>query len=152
MFKKSATGPKIGETYATTSTTTTNQHHHRHQLNSDHSSSIELYSDGRCDDFIESSNYQMQPDTGSPNMLINRSPLDHHHLSNRSRDHHVRWSSHFSSEDPFNFNTNPSFLNCGSNISYPPSKVIILCTIRFYICFSSLILRQINESLGLHAG
>lgn len=131
MFKKSATGPKIGETYTTnSSTTTTNQHHHRHQLNSDHSSSIELYSDGRCDDFIESSNYQMQPATCSPTMLINRSPLDHHHhhlMSNRSRDDHVRWSSHFSSEDPFNFDTNnPSFLNCGSNISYPPSKVIVI--------------------------
>lgn len=120
VFKKSATGPKIGETYVTNSNSTNHHHHQQQQLHSDRSSSIELYSDGRCDDF-ESSNYQMQLDTCSPSMLTrSSSPLDH--MINNRRD--VRWShSHFPCEDPFNF-TNPSFSNCGNISCNPPSKVL----------------------------
>ncbi|KAK7841424.1 nac domain-containing protein 45 [Quercus suber] len=60
VFKKSATGPKIGEHYAIPTTS--------YQLTSDHSSSIELYSEGRCED-LESTDYRMPYDNScSPNM------------------------------------------------------------------------------------
>ncbi|EEF35791.1 hypothetical protein RCOM_1603380 [Ricinus communis] len=108
VFKKSANIPKIGEHYASTS----------NQMASEHSSSIELYSEGRCEDF-ESSNYQMPIDTSSPS-IPNGSPL-HHHLD-QTRDH-GKWKP-FIPEDPFSFSSSPSFSNYGS-IPYPPSKVDI---------------------------
>ncbi|KAL5570718.1 hypothetical protein UlMin_020315 [Ulmus minor] len=112
IFKKTAPGPKIVEHYGATSTPT-------NQLASEHSSTnIEIYSDGRCEDF-ESSNYpMMQPETCSAAMF-NRSTFDHvnqHH--GRSQD--GKWTQ-FLSDDAFNFAT-PSFPNYGT-ISYPPSKV-----------------------------
>ncbi|XP_065858223.1 NAC domain-containing protein 54 [Euphorbia lathyris] len=113
VFKKSATIPKIGEHYASTS----------NQMASEHSSSIELYSEGRCDDF-ESSNYNMPIDQMcSPNMP-NSSPLvhhPHHHLP-ESRDH-GKWKQYLS-EDAFTFSSSQSFSPYGS-IPYPPSKVDI---------------------------
>lgn len=112
VFKKSTTpGPKIGEHYGTTNT---------YQVTSNHSSSIDLYSEGRLGDQdleIRSDNYPMQYDScSSPNMLTGSS-LDH---MNATRD--VKWMQYLS-EDAFNF-TPPPFSNYG-NVSYPPSKVDI---------------------------
>jgi hypothetical protein len=104
VFKKTATGPKIGEHYAITTT---------NQLTSDHSSSIELYSEGRCED-LESSDYRMPYDSFSPNMVAGSS-LD----INGTRD--GKWMQ-FLSEDAFNNFTPPPFPNYGT-VSYPPSKV-----------------------------
>ena len=105
VFKKSATGPKIGEHYAIPTTS--------YQLTSDHSSSIELYSEGRCED-LESTDYRMPYDNScSPNMVAGSS----HDISG-TRD--GKWMQ-FLSEDAFNF-TPPPFPNYGT-VSYPPSKV-----------------------------
>ncbi|CAB4302244.1 unnamed protein product [Prunus armeniaca] len=112
IFKKSATGPKIGEHYGSTSTT-------NYQLTSDHSSSVELYSDGgRCEDF-ESSSYPMQMNacSSSPN-FVHTSSLD----MARKRD--GKWTQ-FLSKDAFNCSSSfSSFPNHG-NVPYPPSKVDI---------------------------
>ncbi|KDP35715.1 hypothetical protein JCGZ_10487 [Jatropha curcas] len=105
VFKKSANIPKIGEHFASTS---------NHQMASEHSSSIELYSEGRCEDF-ESSNYHMPIDTSSPS-VANGSPL---HVGD-SRD--GKWKQ-FLSEDAFSFSS-PSFSSY-NNVPYPPSKVDI---------------------------
>ncbi|XP_062107678.1 NAC domain-containing protein 54 isoform X2 [Humulus lupulus] len=130
VFKKSAVGPKIGEQYyASTSTSTNhiNQNHHSHNqhnnrhinMTSDHSSSIEIYSDGRCEDF-ESNNYPMVPaDTCSAQTsMMQRCRPDHHP--------HNKWTHFLSDDDSFNYNfsttPNSSFQNYGG-ISYPPSKV-----------------------------
>ncbi|XP_030506735.2 NAC domain-containing protein 54 [Cannabis sativa] len=131
VFKKSAVGPKIGEQYyGSTSTSTTNhmsQNHHQilnHNnrninMTSDHSSSIEIYSDGRCDDF-ESNNYSMlPPDTCSaPKSMMQRYRPEYHHSH--------KWTNFLSNDDNFNYNfgttSTSSFQNLGG-ISYPPSKV-----------------------------
>ncbi|KAK9284632.1 hypothetical protein L1049_023808 [Liquidambar formosana] len=105
VFKKSAAGPKIGEHYVATSA---------NQISSNHSSSIDLYSEGRCDD-LESSDYPIPFDTCSPNTM-NGYSLD----MNGTRD--GKWMQYLSNE-AFS-STTPSFPNYGS-ISYPSSKVDI---------------------------
>ncbi|XP_021645189.1 NAC domain-containing protein 54 isoform X2 [Hevea brasiliensis] len=105
VFKKSVNMPKIGEHFASTS----------NQMASEHSSSIELYSEGRCEDY-ESSNYPMPIDTCSLSIANNGSPL---HLG-ETRDE--KWK-HFLSEDAFTFSS-PSFSSFGT-VPYPPSKVDI---------------------------
>lgn len=119
IFKKSATGPKIGEHYGSTSTT-------NYQLTSDHSSSVELYSDGgRCEDF-ESSSYPMQMNacSSSPN-FVHTSSLD----MARKRD--GKWTQ-FLSKDAFNCSSSfSSFPNHG-NVPYPPSRVLLI-SVSIYI-------------------
>ncbi|XP_004289565.1 PREDICTED: NAC domain-containing protein 86 isoform X2 [Fragaria vesca subsp. vesca] len=119
IFKKTATGPKIGEHYGSTSSTTNYQ-----LMTSDHhSSSVELYSDSRCDhqDF-ESSRYNNQmamnntPCSSNMVQTSSSSSLDH---MGRKRD--GKWSQ-FLSKDAFN--SFSSFPNQGA-IPYPPSKVDI---------------------------
>jgi hypothetical protein len=106
VFKKSTTPtPKIGEQYVATNT---------YQLTSNHSSSIDLYSEGRGEDLERSDNYQMPYDSCSPNMHTGSS-LDH---MNAARD--GKWMQYLS-EDAFNL-TPPPFPNY-ANVSYPPSKV-----------------------------
>ncbi|XP_021297911.1 NAC domain-containing protein 86 [Herrania umbratica] len=102
VFKKSATGPKIGEHYLATTA---------NQITSEHSSSIELYSEGRCD---ESSDFAIPLDTCSPSIL-DRSPID----ICESRD--VKWMQSLS-EDAFGLSNPPSFSSYGT-LPYPPSKV-----------------------------
>lgn len=103
VFKKSTTVAKIGEHYATSTS---------NQLTSNHSSSIDLYSDGRVEDF-ESSDYSMPYDACSPNMATGSS-LD----MNSARD--GKWMQYLS-EEAFNLNP-PAYPNYGT-VSYPPSKV-----------------------------
>ncbi|CAN6572665.1 unnamed protein product [Malus baccata var. baccata] len=115
IFKKTATGPKIGEHYGGTSTT-------NYQLTSDHSSSVnELYSDGgRCEDF-ESSSYPMQMHnacSSSPN-FVHKNSLDD---MGRKRD--GIWTQ-FLSKEAFNCSSSFSPFPNHENISYPPSKVDI---------------------------
>ncbi|XVE72015.1 hypothetical protein DITRI_Ditri11bG0004700 [Diplodiscus trichospermus] len=104
VFKKSATAPKIiGEHYQPA--TAPNQI----QITSEHSSSLELFSEGRTE---ESSHFAIPLETGSPSFL-NRSPIG---ISD-TRD--VTWMQSLS-EDAFGL-TNPSFTSYG-NLHYP-SKV-----------------------------
>ncbi|KAA8530719.1 hypothetical protein F0562_005347 [Nyssa sinensis] len=105
VFKKSATGPKIGDHYVASTA--------MNPISSDHSSSMDLYSEGRCED-LESSDYPMPLDRCSPNM-IHGPQLD---VSGASDE---RWMQYLS-EEAFSF-TNPSFPNY--NAVYPPSKVDI---------------------------
>ncbi|XP_010105605.2 NAC domain-containing protein 86, partial [Morus notabilis] len=120
VFKKSTCAPKIGEHYATTST-----NHHMISTNhiaSDHSSSIEIYSDGRCDDF-ESSNYPMPPDSMAVSVLHRSASHLNDHAGGRftsDANIYTQFLSHH--EDPFNTFSSPSFPNYGST-SYHPSKV-----------------------------
>ncbi|KAF5457571.1 hypothetical protein F2P56_021663 [Juglans regia] len=110
VFKKSTTGPKIGEQHYPP--ITTNQ-----LMTSEHSSSIDLYSEGRCED-LESSNYPMQYDSCSSSMLTGSSQLD---ITTGTRTD-GKWMQ-FLSEDAFNF-TPPPLPNY-ETVSYPPSKVDI---------------------------
>ncbi|GMP32375.1 hypothetical protein CsSME_00006164 [Camellia sinensis var. sinensis] len=117
VFKKSATGPKIGEHYVGSGS-------NNNQMSSDHSSSMnDLYSEGRGED-LESYDYNqmaLHHSTSSPNMNIHvGSPTVNTNTSSAATD--GNWMRYLS-EDAFSF-TNPSFSNCG-NISYPPSKVDI---------------------------
>ncbi|XP_057994688.1 NAC domain-containing protein 54 [Hevea brasiliensis] len=105
VFKKSANIPKISEHFASTS----------NQMASELSSSMELYSEGRCEDF-ESSNYPMPIETCSPSIANNGFPL---HLG-ETRD--GTWKQYLS-EDDFSFSS-PSFSGYG-NVPYSPSKVDI---------------------------
>lgn len=118
MFKKSTTGPKIGEQQYPP--ITTNQ-----LMTSEHSSSIDLYSEGRCED-LESSNYPMQYDSCSSSMLTGSSQLD---ITTGTRTD-GKWMQ-FLSEDAFNF-TPPPLPNY-ETVSYPPSKVNI-SNIRHAFC------------------
>ncbi|PON75011.1 NAC domain containing protein [Parasponia andersonii] len=120
VFKKNAVGPKIAEHYYGSTSTSNNNpnhnhsHHNRHMNISDHSSSMEIYSDGRCDDF-ESSNYPIvPPDTCSAPTMKQRFRSDHAN----------KWTQFLSHDDTLNasFGASQSFQNYGS-ISYPPSKV-----------------------------
>ncbi|XAR73613.1 hypothetical protein NMG60_11007641 [Bertholletia excelsa] len=108
VFKKSAVGPKIGEHYVASSS--------NNQISSDHSSGIDLYSEGRCED-LDSSDYQMPMDTCSPSIGQGPPPNTH----GASDENWMRYLS----EEAFSYNNNnPSFPNCGP-ITYPPSKVDI---------------------------
>ncbi|KAM5558286.1 NAC domain-containing protein 54 [Rosa sericea] len=116
IFKKTATGPKIGEHYGSTSSTT------NYQLTSDHhSSSVELYSDSRGDQDFESSRYNNQMAMNTPcssNMVHTSSSSSLDHMG-RKRD--GKWTQ-FLSKDAFN--SFSSFPNQGA-IPYRPSKVDI---------------------------
>ena len=106
VFKKStAATPKIiGEHYQPA--TNANQI----QITSEHSSSLEFYSEGRCE---ESSDFAIPVDTCSPSVL-NRPSIG---ISD-ARD--VRWMQSLS-EDAFGL-TNSSFSSY-ETLPYPPSKV-----------------------------
>ncbi|KAG6716462.1 hypothetical protein I3842_04G049800 [Carya illinoinensis] len=112
VFKKSTTGPKIGEQHYPP--ITTNQ-----LMTSEHSSSIDLYSEGRCEDLESSINYPMQYDSCSSSMLTGSS-LDIMRTGTRTDG---KWMQ-FLSEDAFNF-TPPPLPNYETSVSYPPSKVDI---------------------------
>ncbi|XP_035544159.1 NAC domain-containing protein 86-like isoform X1 [Juglans regia] len=107
IFKKSTTGPKIGEQYANRTT---------NQLTTDHSSSIELYSEGRCDQDLESPDYPMQYDSFSPHMQTGSS----HEISGTRSD--GKWMQ-FLSKDAFNLTPPAPFPNYGTHVD--PSKVDI---------------------------
>lgn len=103
VFKKSLNGPKIVEqNYGTTA--------------SDHSSSVDLYSEGRCED-METCEYPMQSPPCSTNINIQGSP--HNNIGGSTSD--GRWMQYLSDE-ALNF-TNTSFPNYGAAVPYPPSKV-----------------------------
>ncbi|KAM7459776.1 hypothetical protein LguiA_005508 [Lonicera macranthoides] len=105
VFKKSLNGPKIVEqNYATTA--------------SEHSSSVDLYSEGRCED-METCDYPMQSPPCSTNINIQGSP--HNNIGGSTSD--GRWMQYLSDE-AFNF-PNTSFSNYGAAVPYPPSKVDI---------------------------
>ncbi|KAK2986866.1 hypothetical protein RJ640_009600 [Escallonia rubra] len=101
VFKKSLNGPKVVDHYATTA--------------SDHSSNIDIYSDGRCED-MESSDYQMQLATCSPSVNVHGSP------QNISGTSDGKWMQYLS-EEALSF-TNTSFPNYGT-VPNLPSKVDI---------------------------
>ncbi|KAI9118319.1 hypothetical protein K1719_010651 [Acacia pycnantha] len=114
VFKKTAViTTKIGEHYV-------NNGSNQIMNTSDQSSSIELYSEGRSGEDLESSDYLM--------------PMDHHnssspHIGNPSsgpRDH-GKWSQtqFFSEEDPFSLPNSSSLFSNNGSIPYPPSKVDI---------------------------
>ncbi|XP_020234130.1 NAC domain-containing protein 86 isoform X2 [Cajanus cajan] len=88
------------------------------QITSDHSSSIELCSEGRGED-LDSSHYLMPMDNCSPHNMGNETSLT---INGGSRDH-PKWS-HFSSEDPLLSLPTSSFHNF-EGITYPPSRVDI---------------------------
>ncbi|KAI4307708.1 hypothetical protein L6164_030866 [Bauhinia variegata] len=113
VFKKTAVvAPKLEDQHYVSS--------HANQITSDQSSaSIELYSEGRCEDLDQSSDYLMPLDTCSPHMGAS---LNINNNTNGAIRDHGKWSQ-FISEDPFSLPTS-SFPNCGA-ISYPPSKVDI---------------------------
>ncbi|KAL2317312.1 hypothetical protein Fmac_031188 [Flemingia macrophylla] len=112
VFKKTAViTPKDGEHYVNVS-------NNSNQINSDQSSSIELYSEGRGED-LDSSNYFMPMDNCPPHNMGNEGSFT---LNDATRDH-GKWS-HFSSEDPLLSLPSPSFHNFGG-ITYPPSRVDI---------------------------
>lgn len=144
VFKKTACGPKIGEHYATTSTN--NHMINTNHIASDHSSSIEIYSDGRCDPDFESSNYSMQPDSCSVPVLHRSSSHLDHVIAERFRDANRSCNPHFLShhDDAFNsFISSPSFPNYG-NMPYPPSKVLFFSFL-FLICFSICIFIKLSK-------
>ncbi|XP_070012537.1 NAC domain-containing protein 54-like [Nicotiana sylvestris] len=97
IFKKSLNAPKVVDPYA-----------------SDRSSSIDLYSDGRCDDNMESSDYR-RPTQESPLHLAAAGPSDDD-----------KWVQYLSSDEAFSFNvsTPPSIPNYGT-LPYAPPKVNI---------------------------
>lgn len=107
-----------------------------------HSSSVELYSDSRCDhqDF-ESSRYNNQmamnntPCSSNMVQTSSSSSLDH---MGRKRD--GKWSQ-FLSKDAFN--SFSSFPNQGA-IPYPPSKVSIVTLNLLLLYVLSLILRLMH--------
>ncbi|XP_052195394.1 NAC domain-containing protein 54 [Diospyros lotus] len=110
VFKKTATGPNIGDQQI--------QHYigsTSNQISSDQSSGMDIYSEGRCDD-LDSSDYQMPMDhTPSPN-IFHGSGLNNHGPSDEN------WMRYLS-DDAFGI-SNPPFPNYGA-ISYPHSKVDI---------------------------
>ncbi|KAK7302040.1 hypothetical protein RJT34_12919 [Clitoria ternatea] len=115
VFKKTAIiVPKVGEQYANNVISS-----HGNQINSDQSSSIELYSEGRGE-VLESSNYLMPWDTCS-SQNINGTALN---INGGTRDNNIGTWSHFLSEDLLNLPTSSSFPNFGT-MTYPPSKVDI---------------------------
>ncbi|OIT34598.1 PREDICTED: NAC domain-containing protein 86-like [Nicotiana attenuata] len=97
IFKKSLNAPKVVDPYS-----------------SDQSSSIDLYSDGKCDDNMESSNYT-RPTQSSPLHVAPAGPTDDD-----------KWIKYLSSDEAFSFNstTNPSIPNYGT-LPYAPPKVNI---------------------------
>ncbi|XWS30622.1 hypothetical protein CRYUN_Cryun23aG0001600 [Craigia yunnanensis] len=105
VFKKSATAPKIIEEHYQLATTS-----NQIQITSEHSSSLELYSEARCE---ESSDFAIPVDACSPSVL-NRSSIG---ISD-ARDE--KWLQSLS-KDAFGL-INPSFSSYGT-LSYPPSKV-----------------------------
>ncbi|XP_047318140.1 NAC domain-containing protein 86-like [Impatiens glandulifera] len=117
VFKKNGTGSKLGDHYVGSSSNVG-------QISSDHSSSIDLYSEGRGEDMESSDYHQMAPlidQRSSPNM-IHGSPL--HISSSSGTNNNVddgNWTRYLS-EDAFTYDVNPSFANYGS-ASFLPSKV-----------------------------
>ncbi|KAL8246771.1 hypothetical protein R6Q59_007987 [Mikania micrantha] len=106
VFKKSLNAPK------------TNVGVHHAAAASDHSSSVDLYSEGgRGGEDMETCNYQTPMASSSSNINHHGTP---YHVSNDMSD--GRWMQYLS-EEAFTF-PNQSFTNCG-NVSYPPSKVDI---------------------------
>ncbi|KAI3665199.1 hypothetical protein L6452_43822 [Arctium lappa] len=108
VFKKSLNAPKTtttGDHYATTT--------------SDHSSCIDLYSEGgRGGEDMETCNYPTPPMASCSSTIIHGS----NGIIGDTISHDVKWTQYLS-EDAFTF-TNPSFPNCG-NLPYPSSKVDI---------------------------
>ncbi|XVF80778.1 hypothetical protein PTKIN_Ptkin15bG0102700 [Pterospermum kingtungense] len=104
VFKKSATIPKIiGEDYQPVASA--------NQITSEHSSSLELYSEGRCED---SSDFAIPVEHRCSPSILNRSSVD-------ICDARDAISMQSLSEDAFGL-TKPSFSNHGT-LPYPPSKV-----------------------------
>ncbi|XP_022846826.1 NAC domain-containing protein 86-like [Olea europaea var. sylvestris] len=98
VFKKSLNGPKIGDKYLTTAT--------------ERSSSIDLYSQGKCDD-LDSSDYPMASGTCSSS-ATNASQM------NINEPDDGRWTQYLS-EEAFGFINSP-YSHCAPT-SYTPSKV-----------------------------
>ncbi|XVF71023.1 hypothetical protein PTKIN_Ptkin12aG0001400 [Pterospermum kingtungense] len=108
VFKKSTTAPKVIGDHYQPAATTSNQI----QITSEHSSSLELYSEGRCE---ESSDFTIPVDTCSPSVL-NRSSVGISH----ARD--VKWMQSWSEDHAFGL-ANPSSFSSYGTLPYPPSKV-----------------------------
>ncbi|OVA14279.1 NAC domain [Macleaya cordata] len=119
IFKKSAVGPKTGEQYTTTRSVNpyqqqwiSNNHHH------DHSSTVELSSEGRGED-LESSNYHFPSETCSPDVVQGMSSTSFN-FNGSSRD--GKWMQYLADE-AFGAAT-PAFPSHG-HIPFLPSKVDI---------------------------
>ncbi|KAL1820458.1 hypothetical protein ACET3Z_015327 [Daucus carota] len=90
---------------------------------SDHSSSnIEIYSDGRCEDNVESSDHPMSLSSAYPpnNSMASASTYNN---SGTNTHHDAKWMQYLS-EEAFSF-ANPSSFQDAAALSYPPSKVDI---------------------------
>lgn len=103
MFKKSATGQKIGDSVGSSS----------NQVSSDQSSGVDLHSEGRCED-VDGSDYQTPRDTTS-------SPTPGSTPNHTRGSNDENWMRYLA-DDAFSL-TNQPFPNCGA-ASYPPSEVI----------------------------
>ncbi|XP_019177519.1 PREDICTED: NAC domain-containing protein 86 isoform X2 [Ipomoea nil] len=120
VFKKSLTntGPKIGDHYVSAT--------------SDRSSSMDIYSEGRCEE-MESSNYAMAapPSAAAASCssmaaaAVHGSPFHHHVAAAGPSTNDDKWM-HYLSDEAFSFHTPPpSSLPNYATMPYPPSKVDI---------------------------
>ncbi|XP_021713617.1 NAC domain-containing protein 86-like [Chenopodium quinoa] len=115
IFKKTTppTPPKIAPQYGYTTNMA--------QMSSDQqSSSIDIYSEGRCDDF-ESSAYSVPIERSCTTNIFAQG-----HASSSSSHRNMgdgQWLQYLNDQDDFSFPT-PAFHNSGS-LPYPPSKVDI---------------------------
>ncbi|KAK9062127.1 hypothetical protein SSX86_019312 [Deinandra increscens subsp. villosa] len=105
VFKKSLNAPKA------------NVGGHHASAASDHSSSMDIYSEGGRGEDMDSCNHPTPMASSSSNINHGTTP----YISSETSD--GRWMQYLS-EEAFTF-PNPSFNNCGNNVGYPPSKVDI---------------------------
>lgn len=88
---------------------------------SDHSSSnIEIYSDGRCEDNVESSDHPMPMSSTYPPNSFMPTTSTYSNLGGTSTHHDAKWMQYLS-EEAFSFPSPSSFQD--ADIPYPPSKV-----------------------------
>ncbi|XP_010694967.2 NAC domain-containing protein 54 [Beta vulgaris subsp. vulgaris] len=118
IFKKTSppTPPKISPQYAAYTTNMA-------QMSSDQqSSSMDMYSEGRCDDF-DSSAYSV-PIERCSNNNFSRGYASSSSSQHRNNMGDGQWLQYLNDQEGFSFPT-PTFQNCASNVPYPPSKVDI---------------------------
>lgn len=113
MIKRSLNGPKTGDVHYA----------------SDRSSSIEIYSEGRCEKYhdmeIRSHDYAM-PSSSSSSMAVHGSPMNVATPTPTPSDD--MWNMQYLSNEAFSFNNSTAhpIPNYGT-LPYPPSKVMSTC-------------------------
>lgn len=130
IFKKSLNAPKVED------------HNYNVQVNHTTSRNVQLYSDGRCEENMEISDYAMPPlspysSNNNNNLVRHGTP---HCSSSRISNADTRWMQCLSSDDSFSF-TNPTFSDCNPS-SYQPSKVTV-GTISAFMSFMLIKLKVI---------